>query len=216
MDRISFAVEDRGTTYPTDSVLYRARIYTVRGRTERFGLEEMGAPPPDKTPAQRANRAGEPVLYMASDTDTALAEVRAWKGSPASVAKMRITEGLRILDLRESHLVDSPFFHENLGWQLEAHGLLNRFAEELSRPVMPHEAAALYQPTQHLCDVIKTGGFDGIAYPSAMGPGYNVVLFSPGAGTPEEITHHRVERVTFTSRALGPYESPHEDLPWTR
>jgi len=215
IDRISFAVEDRGTTYPDDSVLFRARIYTVRGRTERFSLEEMEAPPPDKTPAQRANRTGEPALYMASDIDTALAEVRAWKGAPASVAKMRITQGLRILDLRKPYLVDSPFFHENLGWRLEAHGLLNRFAEELSRPVMPHEADVLYRPTQHLCDVIREGGFDGIAYPSAMGPGYNVVLFNPEAGTPEEITHHRVERVRFSSRALGPYEPPHEDLPWT-
>jgi hypothetical protein len=86
LDEVQFAIEDRGTIYPVDSVLYRARIYTVRGRSERFGIEEMGAPPPDKTPAQRANRAGEPVLYMASDTSTALAEVRAWKGSPASVA----------------------------------------------------------------------------------------------------------------------------------
>ena len=162
-DEIQYAVEDRGTIYPANSVLYRARIYTVRGRSERFGFEEMGAPPPDKTPAQRANRAGEPVLYMASDTNTALAEVRAWKGSPASVAKMRVTEGLRILDLRKPYLVDSPFFHESLGWRLEAHGLLNRFAEELSRPVMPHEADALYRPTQHLCDVINAGGFDGVA-----------------------------------------------------
>lgn len=80
---------------------------------------------------------------------------------------MRVTEGLRILDLRKPYLVDSPFFHENLGWRLEAHGLLNRFAEELARPVMPHEADILYRPTQHLCDVIKAGGFDGIAYPSA-------------------------------------------------
>lgn len=216
LDEVQFAIEDRGTIYPADSVLYRARIYTVRGRSERFGIEEMGAPPPDKTPAQRANRPGEPVLYMASDTNTALAEVRAWKGSPASVAKMRVTEGLRILDLRKPYLVDSPFFHESLGWRLEAHGLLNRFAEELSHPVMPHEADALYRPTQHLCDVINAGGFDGVAYPSAMGPGYNVALFNLHAGTPEEITHHRVEGVSFTSRALGPYESPHEDFPWTR
>ena len=216
LDEVQFAVEDRGTIYLDDSALYRARIYTVRGRSERHGIEDMGAPPRDETPAQRANRAGEPVLYMASDIDTALAEVRAWKGSPASVAKMRVTEGLRILDLRKPYLVDSPFFHENLGWRLEAHGLLNRFAEELARPVMPHEADILYRPTQHLCDVIKAGGFDGIAYPSAMGPGYNVVLFNPHSGTPTEVSHHRVEGVRFTSRALGPYEPPHEDLPWTR
>lgn len=216
VDPIGFAVKDRGISYPPNSVLFRARIYMVRGRTERFGLEEMGAPPPDKTPAQRANRAGEPVLYMASDIGTALTEVRAWKGAPVSVAKMKITKELRILDLREPYLIESPFFHESLSWEVEAHALLNRFAEELSRPVMPHETEALYRPTQHLCDVIKASGFDGIAYPSAMGHGYNVVLFDPHAAIPEEISHHRVERVGFTSRELGPYEVPHEDIPWTR
>lgn len=216
MDRISFAVEDRGTTYPSDSVLYRARIYTVRGRTERFSLEEMGAPRPEETPAGRANRAGHPVLYMASDMQTALAEVRAWKGAPVSVAKMKLSREFRILDLTEEYSIESPFFHESLQWVLETNRLMNRFAEELSRPVMPHEAEALYRPTQNLCDLVKTAGCDGIAYPSAMGPGHNVVLFDPRAATPEEISHHRVETLAFKSRDLGPHEPPHEEVPWSR
>ncbi len=214
MDSISFALEDRGITYRSDSFLYRARIYKDRSRTERFELEEMGAPSPDRTPAERANRAGEPVLYMASDMQTALAEVRVWQGAPISVAKMKTTRDLRILDLSKPYSVDSPFFHESLRWRLEANALLNRFAEELSRPVMPHETDTLYRPTQHLCDWVKTSGFEGIAYPSAMGPGHNVVIFDPNAATPIEVTHHRVEGIAFKSRDLGPYESPYEDLRW--
>lgn len=214
LHRISFAVEDRGTTYHSDFVLYRARIYKLRGQTERFDLDDMNAPPPDRTPAQRANRTGKPVLYMASDMGTALAEVRAWKGAPVCLAKMKTSRELRILDLRNPYLMESPFFHESLQWDLEAHALLNRFATELSRPVIPGEEEILYRPTQNICDLIERTGFDGIAYPSAMGGGHNVVLFDPTAAIPTEVTHHRVEAVTLRARNLNPNETPHDDVPW--
>lgn len=215
IQRIAFSVEDRGISYPSASILYRARTYTVRDRKEKFSLEEMGAPPPENTPAARANRAGHPVLYMASDMQTALAEVRAWKGAPVSVAKMKLSREYRILDLTEKYLIDSPFFVESLQWVLETNRLMNRFAEELSRPVMPHEAEILYRPTQNLCDIVQAAGCDGIAYPSAMGPGHNVVLFDPHGATPEDVSHRRVEGLSFTSRDLGHYEPPHEEVPWS-
>ena len=209
LDQIQFAIEDRGITYQARSSLYRARVYTDRSRRERFTLEEMGAPPPDKTPAQRGNRKGEPILYMATDLQTALAEVRAWKGAPISIAEMRTTNELHILDLTTPYHLDTPFFHESLQWNIETNRLMNRFAEELSRPVMPHEAEVLYRPTQHLCDLIKAAGCDGIAYPSAMGSGHNIALFDPRGAVPEEISHHRVEGLIFKARNLGPYESAH-------
>ncbi|ULA66886.1 MAG: RES domain-containing protein [Nitrospira sp.] len=214
LDQIQFAIKDRGTIFRTRSSLYRARVYTDRSRRERFTLEEMGAPPPDKTPAQRANRKGEPVMYMATDLQTALAEVRAWKGAPISIAKMRTTNELNILDLTKPYHLDTPFFHESLQWNIETNGLMNRFAEELSRPVMPHEAEVLYRPTQHLCDLVRAAGCDGIAYPSAMGPGHNVVLFDSRTAVPEELSHHRVDGLTFKARNLGQYESPHEEVNW--
>jgi RES domain-containing protein len=215
MDRITFAVEDRGISYPSASILYRARIYTVRDRKDLFSLDEMGTPPPEVTPAARANRAGHPVLYMASDMQTALAEVRAWKGAPLSVAKMKLSREYRILDLIDEYSIDSPFFVESLKWVLETNRLMNRFADELSRPVMPHEAEILYRPTQNLCDLVKAAGCDGIAYPSAMGPGHNVVLFDPYGAKPVEVSHCRVEELSFTSRDLEPYEPPHEEVPWS-
>jgi RES domain-containing protein len=217
LDEVSFALGEYDATYPADKVLYRARIYTSRERKEWFDLHEMGAPPPAETPAGRANRIGQPVLYMGSDIQTALAEVRVWKGAPASIARMRVTRKLNILDLTVDNRIKSPFFHANLGWELETIDLMHRFAEELSRPVMPHESVRLYRPTQHLCDLAKAAGRDGIAYPSAMGPGHNVVLFDPCAATPEEVTHHRVDGVTFKASNVGPYERPHEDVSgWTR
>lgn len=214
IDRIEFALSDVGQTYPAATILYRARIHKDRTREIRFTLDELGAPPPDKTPPQRANRAGEPVLYMASDMQTALAEVRAWKGAVVAVAKMKILTELSILDLSEPYSVDSPFFDESLGWRIEAYELLDRFGLELSRPVMPHEKETLYVPTQHLCDLARNAGFMGIAYPSAMGPGHNVVLFDPGAAITTEITYKRVGGIGFNIQDMTDMERVFDDVPW--
>jgi len=76
-DIISIAFEDLATSYEEGTVLYRARVHDDRTRTERFNPSEVGAPPPNKAKAGRANRDGEPVLYLATNKSTALAEVRA-------------------------------------------------------------------------------------------------------------------------------------------
>lgn len=59
--------------YKKGTVFYRGRISTEDG----FPLDEMGAPPSDKASAGRANSAGIRCLYLASDLDTTLHEVRA-------------------------------------------------------------------------------------------------------------------------------------------
>lgn len=70
-DYITDAVAEVGTLYPSDQPLYRARIHVDRTRHTRFSPQEMGAPPPELTPIGRANRRSEPVLYLASDEETA-------------------------------------------------------------------------------------------------------------------------------------------------
>jgi len=102
LDYIADAVGEVGAAYPQNRPLYRARTHDQRGRRERFSLAEMGAPPPDVTLGGRANRAREPVLYMASDPHTALAEKRAWKGAVVAIATMKLISPVRILDLKAS------------------------------------------------------------------------------------------------------------------
>ena len=62
---------------------------------------------------------------------------------------------------------------------------------------MQHEAESLYKPTQHLCDLIREAGYEGIAYRSAMGHGSNLVLFDPSAGEPFDVTYVRVRELRF-------------------
>ena len=89
----------------------------------------------------------------------------------------------------------------DLTWLLEARSLLRQFGRELSRPVTPNEKDAEYRPSQHICYVAREGWFDGVAFPSAMGPGYNVVLFNPTAATPTSVVYRQVLRPMFRFEA---------------
>ncbi len=52
------------------------------------------------------------------------------------------------------------------------------FAIELSTPVDPDKSKIEYLPTQYISEYIKSRGFDGIMFNSAMGSGFNIVLFN--------------------------------------
>lgn len=174
----------------------------------------MGAPPADKALAQRANNARQPVLYLASDLQTALAEIRGWRGAAVAIARMEAKRDLLLVDLVTTPSIESPFFDESLGWRLELHGLLLRVAEEMSRPILPSDAETLYRTSRHFCDRVRELGMDGVIYPSALGPGKNVVVFDHEAVLPTSVEYIRITNVAFEHRALAPAEQPYDDLPW--
>jgi len=213
-DQMEVAFEDLATIYEPGEVLYRARIHKDRYRKDMFRLDEMGAPPPDRTLDGRANRAGQPVFYLASDADTALCEVRAWKGAAVALADIEIKRRLLIVDLLKIETVESPFFDDLLAWRLQLTGLFYRLAEELSQPVMVHEEKDLYRSTQYLCDCIKKAGYDGVTFPSAMGKGFNIVAFNPRAAEPVDMKYVRVDEMWPHFRDFGKYEDIYEEGPY--
>jgi hypothetical protein len=115
---------------------------------------------------------------------------------------MRIVREVSILDVREVPRIESPFFDEHLAWRLETHALFRQFGDELSRPILPDEPESQYLRTQHLCDLVRDAGYGGIAYPSAMGLGYNVVLFDPEAAVEEGVEYFTVRGVEFASEQV--------------
>lgn len=213
--RLEFACEDLARDYEKGSIFYRARIHKDRARSDKFELTELGAPPPDKTPAGRANKKGIPVLYLASDDNTALSEVRAWKGAAVAIARMKLCRRLTLIDLIEPRPSESPFFEEHLNWKIQLAGLFQMLADELSRPVMAHEQEKHYMPSQHLCDLLKSFNYDGVIFPSAMGSGHNLVLFKPIDAEPLDVTYYRVQGVRFQYELLNEYEDIYEEWPYS-
>ena len=213
-DQIEIAFEDLATDLPAGEVLYRARIHKDRTRTKRFEKHELAAPPPECATAGRANRKGEPVLYLATSKSTALAEVRPWKGAAVALAPLCIKRDLLLVDLKRPRPIESPFFVELLSWHVQLAVLLHRLGEDMSRPVRPHEKQLLYRPTQLLAWLIKSGRYDGFIYPSAMGSGANIALFDDNDAEVTEVTYVRVKRVGYFSEALNEYEDVYEEGPY--
>jgi hypothetical protein len=59
-------------------------------------------------------------------------------------------------------------------------GLLQVFAEDLSKPLRSRDDPTDYVPSQKLAALIKSANVHGIRYPSAMAPnGTNLVIFDP-------------------------------------
>jgi hypothetical protein len=209
------ALEDFGSELEEGKILFRARIHDDRTRIERFSLQELGAPSPKKSIQGRVNRKGEPVLYLASDEPTALAEIRAWKGAAVAIAKIRLRRCLRVVNLIPDFKIPaSPFFEENLDWRMQLTGLFKRFGEELSRPIFKDEEDILYRPSQHLCDIIRQQGFKGVIYPSAMGEGYNVAIFDLEAYDVIEAKYVRVAKIIHDYKGLKEHEPIYEETPY--
>ena len=213
-DRIEYAIEERAHSIESGKVCYRARIHKDRKRKKRFSTSEMGAPPIDEAKAQRGNKEKEPVLYLASDEKTALSEVRAWRGMAVALAKVRIGRDVKLIDLTEFHFPKSPFEIENLCYHLQLNALFQSFGSALSQPPLPGEEEGLYLPSQKLCELIRQRNRDGVIYPSAMGPGKNVLLFNPDDGDPFDVKYVRTGTPAFPITEINEQDDLYEDWPY--
>lgn len=153
-----------------------------RGRGGVHPLAEMGAPPPERAPAGRANPRGIPFLYLSTDETTVIAELRPWKGQALTLATFALCKPVRVVDLTQALAVESPFGHTDLEALVQRrtpYGLLEQVNQMLSHPIDPQQAELEYLPTQYLTEVMRQAGYDGLLFNSALGPGCNLVLFQP-------------------------------------
>jgi len=195
---MSFYLENDSAKLP--QYLYRARIEEP---STILDIRDMGKPPASKTTNGRANPIGIPYLYLASDIETAISEVRPNTGQMVAVAsftkaKNQNKTNARIIDLCNPRQRASPFEQEQadrivaLRYELD---FLRHLSDELSMPVVPDTANLSYLPSQYICEFIKHMGYIGLEYRSAAGDGINYALFDDDLFVPVEITRYRVSRV---------------------
>jgi hypothetical protein len=165
--------------------LFRARIF----KNERvFELNDLRAPPADVATDGRANPVGIPYLYLASDVDTAISEVRPSKASRVAVAKFsRYGDPLTFIDLSDPRGTLSPFAvdADRIGEVRASMDFLCALGKELSTPAAPHRANIDYLASQYLCELVKSIGYDGVIYTSSLTSGRNFAVFDPAAFEPK-------------------------------
>lgn len=181
---------------------FRARLQTD---DTPYLIGQMGAPPKRIAGHGRANPAGIPYLYLGSEAETAVAEVRPHTGEKACVATFTIPTGLKIVDLREPRKLVSPFVlsdEDEIGSLRSDIPFLERVGDELTRPIVPTGASIDYVPSQYLCEFIKKCGYAGVLYRSSVSTGINLALFDPSIATPATVRQYDIERVSVAVRAL--------------
>lgn len=172
------------------SIFYRARIgykETVKDEDtiynymdENSGLkyipysdEDIGASPITKLSQGRLHRTGTSFLYLATDIETALTEVRPDPGHKVSIGCFKSIKKLKIADL------DQAFIRLSKNEKgLEKYVFINHIDQLLSRPVTMDERYR-YLITQFFSDAFRKLGFDGIYFTSSVGTGQNLLIFNP-------------------------------------
>jgi len=189
--------------------LFRARIGCEPGDLASgallapLPLSELGAPPFTKTRrGGRVNPPGIPVLYLASDADTAVCEVRPYVGAYVSICSWTVDKPVLVADLSNVEPPDTVFGHEDLAWHLECRELLEELSLSFALPIDPNDWSTQYVPTQYAAEVIRDMGFGGVGYQSVYGTGVNIALFDERAAKAAIPVLRRVTGLTYETKPM--------------
>ncbi|WP_231684905.1 RES family NAD+ phosphorylase [Phosphitispora fastidiosa] len=170
-------------SYKKGTIFYRGRISSS---SRGLRADEMGAPLYEKVSGGRANAPGIRCLYLASDIDTTIHEVRAGAFDFITVGKFQLQEDIIVVDLKLINKI-SPFT-ENLDYLEHAINKehLNKINAEMGKALRRSDSPLDYVPTQYISDFIKSikhkgrAEYAGLEYNSTMKPdGFNLAIFYP-------------------------------------
>lgn len=176
---------------------FRARINTC---VKDFIVKEMRKPPNEISSNGRANPIGISYLYVASEKDTAIAEVRGHKGETISVIDFSLNRNIELFDLRDPQNTISPFEQlDELEFLYTHMPFLLLLGDELAKPVIPSRASLDYLSSQYLCEMIKHIGYHGIIFKSSITNGYNYVIFEDRRLKAGSIQKYRISEMKYDS-----------------
>jgi len=170
-------------------IYWRAQLGCIQNRYtfDPYPPERM-KPPFGKAKEGRANPKGISCLYLATNMQTAIQEVRPWLESNVTVAQFQVAKDLELIDCsKHIHKLDGTGFdslYPYIGGDEKKFS--NSEIEEcvwswidraFSMPVDPSDDTADYVPTQILAEFFKASRYDGIIYNSLFAGGKNLVLF---------------------------------------
>jgi len=181
LDTILFTSKKRQTKFPRNTILWRAQI----GCREPFDENDVDDIPYEfermkpieyRAVEGRANPKGIPYLYLATDKNTAMAEVRPWKGQRISLGLFRVTKILNVVDFSPK-LVNPPVYFKETTPENREESVWAWMNDAFSQPTTASDDIAAYAATQIIAEMFKNNGADGIVYRSSLGDGDNIMLF---------------------------------------
>jgi len=162
--------------------LYRARNANQTKTFKNINSDpskELGIVPPQYAKHNRFSPVGIPYVYMSSDNETIVKEIRAKQGDTIGIGTFKI-ENLKLIDLRNQTLEEArtnPFSIHFTDEILCSSNLLKSFISDITKPVHDSDAHLDYIPTQIVSEYIWSLGYDGFIFDSSLCSGDNYVLF---------------------------------------
>jgi hypothetical protein len=217
LGQIRSSCSSRKLSIPKDRLFWRARLgceyeevtkhdtdVTVVFDEERpYGRDGM-KPIPNWQGEGRANPRGIPVLYLATDRETALAEVRPWIGAVISVAQLVTERELHVIDCYKHHAPDSIFGIFDDHTKSREDGIWVAIDRAFATPVSKDDEAKDYIPTQILAELFKAEGYDGLVYKSLLSDdGFNMALFSLNDARVKNCGLSKLDSIEFKFKSTG-------------
>jgi len=215
LDSIIQTCKDREITVETGTIIWRAQNgHSLRpyyqedpDSGEQIHVDDFPSPFPiermkplaDSALEGRANPKGIPCLYVATDKETAMSEVRPWLGTIISIGQFKVMRDLKVLDFSVEHGVNHNlglYFREPTEEE-KVDAVWRDIDNAFSEPTQASDSKSDYAPTQIISEYIKSKGYDGIAYKSSLAEGHNLALFDIGSAEVAERTIYKASTIKF-------------------
>jgi len=204
---VSITSESRKYILQANSPLWRAQLGHDWGTLKQEDGDEYQdkcclpkdrmKPLPHAPNEGRANPKGIPCIYLATDKETAMSEMRPWLGSCVSVAIFSTNKKLALINCSKESKPSKNFLSEELPPEKQEEAVWGEIANAFSQPVTRDELTSHYVPTQILAELFRKNGFDGIIYKSLMGQGHNLAIFDLDAVDFRRSELHEVIKVNY-------------------
>ena len=216
LNTVIATAKSRYHQFSKGNILWRAQLGNglkpIVEENEHLGDEpcplpkERMKPKPNMANEGRANPKGIPYLYIATDKETAMAEVRPWLGSKISVGQFKLIKEITLVDCSLLHGKSFIFYFKEPSGEKKEEAVWSDIDWAFSNPVTPNDSAADYIPTQIIAELFKNNGLDGIAYKSNLGKGYNIVLFDLNVADIVNCFLYETDKINFSFKEAGtPY-----------
>lgn len=213
LDTILVTSKDRRRRILKDNYFWRA-IYGCKEPKDDYDhhrpfSSQFFKPKPNKAFEGRANPKGIPYLYLSTDKETAMAEIRPWIQTFISIGRFKTTRDLLIIDCsKDNPKIPRIYFGEPKPEERECSVWAN-INKAFSTPINRSDEISDYAPTQIIAELFKANGYDGIMYKSALGDGLNLVLFDPESVKIVNRSLYKLNNISFEFRRyenLGHYQ----------
>lgn len=153
----------------------------------------------------RVNAKGIPCLYLSTDKETAMAEVRPWLGAKISTGYFETTRELTVVDFSVGHdsKLDPDWMIRDLSAAEREAAIWAQVDRAFSAPVTDDAGTAEYVPTQIIAETFRIRGHDGVVYKSLLGRGFNFALFDLDAAELVTCALYQTKSLSFSFEEDG-------------